>query len=278
MDTCVIEGCGRGVKARGLCDKHYLKARRSGEHHLFSGPGSGRYAPETSRTCGGVSECGKRELTRGLCNSCYQVRIKDGTLPVIQFSNAGAICRIDGCANNANTLGLCRSHYCRHKKYGDPIGTPEPKVKKTGNPCTTRDCFGLSVALGMCRNCYQHFKRYGDAKKRSAWFNKRNEKIFDSKGYVLVYVAGHKNATRSGRVQEHRYVMSQFLGRPIRKNENIHHKNGNRSDNRLENLELWVTSQPSGQRPLDLIKWARSILETYETDESKLKELKYRNQ
>lgn len=278
MDTCGIDGCGRSVKARGLCDKHYLKARRSGEHHLFSGPGRGRYAPETSRTCSGVAECGKKERTRGLCNSCYQVRRNDGTLKLVQFTNSGSTCRVDGCSNDASTLGLCRSHYWRQTKYGDPSGIPKPRPKKTGNKCATGGCPGLSVALGMCRNCYANFKRHGHAEKRSDWFNKRSQKIIDLKGYVYVYAGKHANANRSSRVPEHRLIMSNFLGRPLYKNENVHHKNGDKADNRLENLELWVTSQPSGQRPLDLIKWARSILETYEIDESKLKELEYRNQ
>ena len=57
--------------------------------------------------------------------------------------------------------------------------------------------------------------------------------------------------------------MSGKLGCPLRNNETVHHKNGNTLDNRPENLELWVTWQPSGQRVQDLVAWAREILVDY---------------
>lgn len=56
-------------------------------------------------------------------------------------------------------------------------------------------------------------------------------------------------------VLEHRTVVEAALGRPLRKSEYVHHINGIRHDNRLENLQVWVTPQPKGQRPEDLVGW-----------------------
>jgi HNH endonuclease len=54
---------------------------------------------------------------------------------------------------------------------------------------------------------------------------------------------------------EHRVVMEQMLGRPLLPQENVHHINGRRDDNRPSNLELWVKPQPNGQRVSDLVQW-----------------------
>lgn len=71
-------------------------------------------------------------------------------------------------------------------------------------------------------------------------------------GYIYVLSPDHPKKTANGYVAEHRLVMEQRLGRLLEEHENVHHINGVRDDNRVENLELWVTSQPYGVRMNDL--------------------------
>lgn len=82
-------------------------------------------------------------------------------------------------------------------------------------------------------------------------------------GYVVIKQPNAIHPTSRGWLKEHVYVMSEHLGRPLLPHENVHHVNGVRDDNRLENLELWSTSQPSGQRVEDKIKWAKEFLNEY---------------
>jgi len=81
-----------------------------------------------------------------------------------------------------------------------------------------------------------------------------------------INASGYATVKRKGRdVLMHRIVMEEMLGRSLLPNENVHHKNGVRTDNRPENLELWVRTQPCGQRPEDLVNWAKEILALYDT-------------
>lgn len=75
-------------------------------------------------------------------------------------------------------------------------------------------------------------------------------------GYVQVRVDGKYQS-------EHRVFMEEHIGRPLQTDETVHHINGVRDDNRLENLELWTSSHPAGQRVEDKLAWAREIIALY---------------
>jgi len=100
---------------------------------------------------------------------------------------------------------------------------------------------------------------------------KRSKGKYDSdwrwespRGYVYLYKPNHPNSGKhNGQVAEHVYVMSEYLKRPLKKGESVHHKNGIRNDNRIENLELKKGAHGPGQKSEDMVEFAKEILKTY---------------
>ena len=64
------------------------------------------------------------------------------------------------------------------------------------------------------------------------------EKVVSKGDYNYAIVKEHPKATKNGYVLEHRIVMENHLGRLLNPNEVVHHKNGNKKDNKVENLEV----------------------------------------
>ena len=92
---------------------------------------------------------------------------------------------------------------------------------------------------------------------------KGGKSVIKNKGYIYIRDIKKSKDGKVGYTFQHRIIMSEYLNRPLLENETVHHKNGIKDDNRIENLELWASSHPSGQRVSDLISFALEIIEKY---------------
>lgn len=154
--------------------------------------------------------------------------------------------------------GYCRAHRAR-KLAGRDVHAPMRGQRATS--CNADSCDREHYAKGYCRLHYRRAARGADINapyKFSPGEWGREHK--NAAGYLV-------QCRRVGGLNErrlvHRAVMEEHLGRELFPDENVHHINGVRDDNRIENLELWSTSQPAGQRVADKLEWARMIVERY---------------
>lgn len=130
------------------------------------------------------------------------------------------LCSIEGCGKKHFGRNFCISHFCKNKRYGNPLGKPiERPVKASGG---------------------KRIIGHGEGRYLKKTPN-------TNKGYWVLLCPCHPNADSKGYVFEHRLVMEVSLNRFLIKGECVHHKDGNSTNNSLDNLEV-VTLANHSQR------------------------------
>lgn len=127
--------------------------------------------------------------------------------------------------------------------------------------CSLEGCERKHYSRSYCRTHYERLIRHGNPITKLIGDGGMGS--LDQFGYRLVYRPHHPNARKNGYMFEHRYVMAEYLERPLIDGETVHHKNGNRSDNRIENLVLMTSKHFQGQSIKDTIAHAESVLREY---------------
>lgn len=247
-DVCSIEGCNNPRSTRGWCAKHYARWRKHGDaEHV-----------RTQGRCS-IDDCERLAATRGYCQFHYMRWYRNGD-PLHLERIPGRICDVEGCNEPHSSKGKCRRHAAQAWRAEKRVNRPERPPAANTQPCTADGCEKLQVARGLCHTHYWRLRKHGTIETRS---KPVVEGSVDGNGYRKLFRPSHPEAYASGYVMEHRMVMSDLLGRALLPGENVHHINGDKLDNRPENLELWVTKQPQGQRAVDLLAWAHEIIDRY---------------
>lgn len=187
-----------------------------------------------------IGDCSGVPYARNLCMGHYR-RLQRTGKPERQ-PKVRRDCAVSDCSRDAVTTGWCKLHYERKRLHGDPEHWRRPVARHwtcaaCGVPCTR--------GSQQCLDCFNTPRESPDFPTT------------DKHGYKVGYWQGKQ-------VREHRWVMEQHFGRELRPEEQVHHRNGDRSDNAFENLELWSTSHPRGQRVIDKVEYAAQLFVIYD--------------
>ena len=142
-----------------------------------------------------------------------------------------AICIVENCNKNRQGYGYCRKHYNRYKKYGG-VGEEVLSRRPPGKfiKCSVEECNKNTYGKNnLCEKHYMRLKTNGSVLDIAMKRAPNGNGYINSYGY-RIFKFGQK------RIPEHRYIMQQHMGRELDVLEHVHHINGDKLDNRIENL------------------------------------------
>jgi hypothetical protein len=208
-------------------------------------------------------DCGRVIYARGHCARHYKQLLRHGA---VQPDRTATPCAVTSCDRPAASRGWCHGHYLRWSRTGD--AQEDVPLERVGQrACVVADCIRPIASRGLCQAHVQRLRSTGKVDPEVPLRVVPGDG-FVRNGYRSIPVPAEERWLTGGRTPEaeHRLVMARALGRPLRPDESVHHRNGDRGDNRLQNLELWSRFQPTGQRVSDKVAWAFEIIKRYEPE------------
>lgn len=203
------------------------------------------------RTCS-VEACDRPVHSRGWCKPHYrrwQRHGATGSEPIREKARPQPPrpCKVDGCRRVAQSRGWCGTHYERWR-LGRAVNAPgDLRLRNPAARCTVDGCEGRPSARGWCQKHYARWRAHGDPTVTERDYG--SYRVTSPDGYIRIWCPGHPAAHADGYALEHRKVVID-AGIEIPDGWHVHHRNHDKTDNRLENLEVLSPAEHQSEHAL----------------------------